>query len=563
MALNYREPGVYSKEVLVTQMPSVSPGALNVAILGTIDDIEKQYVTTLYYTEDIDYVIEAPVFTGLGPQRWVSSIVSIVDSNSNNYTEFYLKRDLENGARIRFYANYPPAGAVLTVTYKAVNISPEVHTKTIIRSAGQDDIITDMYQKVKYITNTITVDGLSYSLQQYEGESGKDYCLAVDGEGRSVVRWLTPTPPVQGTEYVVSYVIIDYMPKFYNTLSLWCRDYGYESNLGIAGQLAFTEARALGNYGRFYGVPVQRNTETGIESITTVESALRAIETLPIDLFVVVLDDRVSSSDWEAIHNRIYMHIVFCSSEENRNERKTFLGMPKTATDVDYKNRAVSIAQRPNSWRLSLVFPRYFITQSVVDSAGEYKEKNLNSTFLAAALAGSVSGQPDVATPIVRRQLVTVKELAKRFDGLDYTRADLNNIAVVQSGNIVAGITIIEAVEEVARVRDSLTCDQSSKENGTLEVTLIRDYVTKRERQVVEKAIGQKMVGGRFFSIKVSLKLDFADLIDKEIVEDWKENELIVMQDPKDPTAIIVNCEYKPVYPCKYVSLFLKINSAL
>jgi hypothetical protein len=207
-----------------------------------------------------------------------------------------------------------------------------------------------------------------------------------------------------------------------------------------------------------------------------------------------------------------------------------------------------SIAQGLSSELMMVVYPDSFIV-TVTDTVGNSTEQLIDGSFCAAAVAGSTCNPSiDVATPLTRRQIQGFTSLGTV---LDPTVA--NQVAV-------SGVTVIEQVTAGMRIRQGLTTRLDSVITRTPSVTLTIQYVQETLRATLDPFIGSKQTNSTLSNINNQVTGMFGTLIDKQIVQ--SVSGLSVSVSPTDPTIVLVEAIYVPVFPLEYIVASLQIRTS-
>jgi hypothetical protein len=235
-------------------------------------------------------------------------------------------------------------------------------------------------------------------------------------------------------------------------------------------------------------------------------------------------------------------HCVFMSSPRQEGERMGVVGVAVGTTALGVQ----AIAQGLSSELMIVVYPDSFVV-TVTDTNGNSLEQLIDGSFMAAAVSGSTCNPAiDVATPLTRRQIQGFTSLGTV---LDPTVA--NQVAV-------AGVTIIEQVLSGLRIRQGLTTRLDTVITRTPSVTLTIQYVQQTMRNTLDPFIGNKLTNATLTNINNQVVGMFGQLIDKQIVQ--SVSGISVATSPNDPTIVLVDAIYVPVFPLEYIVATLQIR---
>ncbi len=243
-----------------------------------------------------------------------------------------------------------------------------------------------------------------------------------------------------------------------------------------------------------------------------------------------------------AVFAYLNQHCVFMSSPRQEGERTGVVGVAAGTSPLGVQ----AIAKSLLSELMIVAYPDSYVV-TIQDDAGNLIDQLVDGTFMAAALAGTLtSSAVDVATPLTRRQITGFKQVGR---SLDPTEA--NQVAV-------AGVTIIEQVDTILRVRHGLTTRPDTVLTRTPSVTLTIQFVQQSMRRVLDPYIGQKFTASLLKSVEGSMVGAFSTLIDQQIVS--KVSGIDVGVDENDPTILRASAIYVPVFPLEYIIVSLGVR---
>jgi hypothetical protein len=233
------------------------------------------------------------------------------------------------------------------------------------------------------------------------------------------------------------------------------------------------------------------------------------------------------------------------SSIRNQAERIGIIGFAAGTSPIT----AQTIAQSLVSNRIVATYPDSAVI-TLTDETGATFDTLVDGTFLAAALAGAaVSPTVDVATPYTRRRLQGFTRLVRIMDPIEANQT------------AVAGITILEDLSTIIRVRQGLTTDMSSILTRLPTVTQIADFVQQQSRVVLDSFVGTKFLASRTNEVEVSMTGLFRSLTQAEIVGAFTG--IAASVDPDDPTILNFECFYQPVFPLLYLVLTFNLRARI
>jgi len=247
----------------------------------------------------------------------------------------------------------------------------------------------------------------------------------------------------------------------------------------------------------------------------------------------------------DAILTELSRHCDIQSSLRYRSERTAIVGFP-AGTQPKEAQRLASITK--NS-RVRLVYPD-IVSSTITNVQGVSQTYLLDGRYLAVALASATTaGTIDVATPWTSLQVLGFNTLSRNLDAVDANQTANSGVTVLQQrgGQIV--------------VRHGLTTDMTSALTKTPTVIQIADEVHLRARNLTNDYIGQKFVPAVINQIEGRVNEMFRRLVAEQIINSFTG--VSVAQDPEDPTGILIEAYYRPMFPLLYIQFTFNVRSAV
>lgn len=349
--------------------------------------------------------------------------------------------------------------------------------------------------------------------------------------------------PGIGELYYVSYNYLktDYSPKLFARLSDVVNEYGIvspDNPLSLAAYFAFLNGSSVIG---LLQVPKTPGLSTASEAVYQAAIDRSAGTSLPgfVAPSVLVLMT-------PATQNLVRYMAIHCdvqSSIRYKAERTSIFGFA-SGTRAD---AAIALAQVAGDTRVRFVYPD-IASVSLTDVFGTTKTYLIDGRYLAAAVAASTTASTiDPATPWESRQLTGFTSLNRRLDAVT-----ANQIAV-------GGVTVLENRPPFIKIRHGLTSDVSNILTKTPTVIQIADEVQKRVRATCDPFIGAKFLPQLLGQIEGRISEMFKGAVQEQIISSWTGVSVTV--DPTDPTAIIVNAYYQPVFPLLFIQITLRVSS--
>ena len=348
--------------------------------------------------------------------------------------------------------------------------------------------------------------------------------------------------PNVGDFYFISY---DYMKQDFSTrifLQFKTIEANYgavtaSNSLSLAAYLAILNGAVL--------VGLSQVLKVSGTSQASDQSYITAIQNLATPLSGNVKPDIICPlSTSTAVYAYLTQHCEVMSNQRNQSERMGFIGFASGTTPV----AAQTIAKSLLSSRIIAVYPDTAVI-TLTDELGNSYQSAIDGTFLAAAVAGAVvSPAVDVATPYTRRQIQGFTNLPRIMD------------VVEANQTATAGVTVIDNLGTILRIRQGLTTNMQSILTRLPTVTQIADYVQQQTRDLLDAFIGTKFLATRTNEVTVTLTGLFKSLIQAEIVASFTGISAAV--DATDVSTMQVTAYYAPIFPLLFVLVTFNVRSS-
>lgn len=349
--------------------------------------------------------------------------------------------------------------------------------------------------------------------------------------------------PDVGQVYYVSFTKAksDFGTKVFTTLNDVIAEYGAistDNSLSLAAYIAFINgASAL--------ACKQIQKEVGQGDLTTAQIlvALGEVEgQISTGLFPSVILPLVPAN--ESILAELSKHCDLQSSLRYRAERTAIMGFAAGTTPKE----AGRLASLTNSSRVRVIYPD-ITSITLTDALGVSTTSVVDGRYLAVAMAcASVNINADVATPWESRTITGFNGILRTLDAVEANQAAQK------------GVTILENQVGRIRVRHGLTTNMSSTLTRTPTIIQIADEVQIRMRDLLDPFIGQKNLPGIAIQIQGQITYAFKQLVSQQIISSFTG--ISVVPDPVDPTSIIVEAYYKPIFPLLYIQFTFYVRSS-
>jgi len=264
-------------------------------------------------------------------------------------------------------------------------------------------------------------------------------------------------------------------------------------------------------------------------------------EILP-GVFPLVIVPLVSASDLLLVE--LSKHCDLQSSLRYRAERTAIVGFGAGTLPEE----AQRMAKNTKNARVRLVYPD-ILSSTVTNARGVSQTYLLDGRYMAVALSAATTTQTiDAATPWTNRAVVGFDTLARNLDA----------VSANQTAN--AGVTVLQQRGGQIVVRHGLTSDMTSILTKTPTVIQISDDIHRRCRTLLDGYIGEKFSAGVTGQIEGRVNALFQQLVRDQIIDSYTG--LSVTQDPEDPTGLLIEVYYRPVFPLLYIQFTFYVRSS-
>jgi len=349
--------------------------------------------------------------------------------------------------------------------------------------------------------------------------------------------------PSVGDFYFISYRYLkqDYSPRIFQQLKTIEANFGRtsaENRLTLAGYLAILNGAIL-----LIMKQVLKVTNTNQASAQSYNEAIDELATpLPGNIRPDIL---VPGSTDTEVYTHLTSHCEIQSNIRNQAERTGMIGFASGTSPTT----AQSVAQGLNSSRIVAIYPDSAVI-TLTDEVGQSFESLVDGSFFGAAVAGAVvSPAVDVATPYTRRKIQGFTRIPRILDPVEANQT------------AVAGVTLLEDLDPIIRIRQGLTTNMTSVLTRLPTVIQIADFVQQQSRIVLDSFIGTKFLAARTNEVVVSMTGLFKSLTQAEIVSAFAGMTAAI--DPDDPTILRFEMYYSPIFPLLYIMLTFNLRARI
>lgn len=348
--------------------------------------------------------------------------------------------------------------------------------------------------------------------------------------------------PAIGDIYYVSYLFMkqDFSTRLYQQTKAVEAAFGpvsAENRVSLGSYLAMLNGAALVGIKQVLKAP-NSNQATDQAFI----QALKELETpLPGNIKPDILVPLGTST---TVMGTLMKHVETMSTPQRQSERTGFIGFASGTAPTT----AQQIAKGLNSNRILALYPDSSVI-TLTDALGAKYELLADGTFFAAGVSGlGVSSSADVATPYTHRKLFGYTRIPRILDPIESNQT------------AVAGITILEDLDPIIRIRQGFTTNMTNILTQLPTVTQIADKVQQDSRSTLDGFVGSKFLNSRTQEVEVAMNAMFRGQIDKEICGAATPVQAGAAAD--DPTSLAVESAYTPIFPLLYIMASFTVRSS-
>jgi len=349
--------------------------------------------------------------------------------------------------------------------------------------------------------------------------------------------------PGIGDFYFLSYQYMkqDFSPAIYRQLTSIEAAFGTVSaanRVSLAAYLAILNGSLLVGVQQVLKVPNtgQASDQSFIDAITSLQTPLPG--NIKPDILVPL-------ATTTAVYAFLTQSCEVMSTIQNQSERMGFIGFASGTVPQSVQ----TIVQSLVSSRIIAFYPDSSII-TLTDELGNAVESIVDGTFFAAAVAGAVvSPSVDVATPYTRRRIQGFTSIPRVLD------------PVTANQTAVAGVTLMESLTNLIRIRQGLTTNMQSVLTRLPTVTQIADFVQQQSRAALDQFVGTKFLSTRTNEVNVTMTSLFKQLVQAEIVGAFTGISSNI--DPNDPTVLQFEAFYQPIFPLEYLVLTFNLRAQI
>jgi len=301
-----------------------------------------------------------------------------------------------------------------------------------------------------------------------------------------------------------------------------------ENRLSLAADIAFKN-----------GIPylglkqVPKVEDSSQASVSSFIEAIKELEQpLPGDVKPYVIVPLTTEAE---VISYLEQHCAIQSSPRYGNRRIGFFGFASGTKPTDAQATAKAIG----SHRMRTVYPDSAIV-GIENEIGEETEQIVDGTYLAVALAAScLNPINDFAQPYTNRTLQGFKRLGRQIN------------TVEQSQTAISGINVLQDTATAIEVMQGFTTDMSDLLTQIPTITQIDDQMHVNMTKRLKKFTGVKFLPSLPAEVQSEANGVLRAMKEANLIADYEP--AVATAHPDDPTLILVEAYYAPIFPNLYI----------
>jgi hypothetical protein len=252
----------------------------------------------------------------------------------------------------------------------------------------------------------------------------------------------------------------------------------------------------------------------------------------------------VPLSNDPTVHQALSQQLTTLATARYKGEGIGFVGYSQFTT---YQQAIANATSLDNQRMIAIgnAAAGVLITNPTTGVALEYL---VDGPFMAAAMAGlNCNPANDVATTLTLQNLTGFSRLLITYDDPTMDLMAANGLTLLLNNN---GALLI---------RHYKTTDPANTLVSEPTSTTIADFVAQTFRANLQQFIGRKLVDSLVTDITVVCNSLLKGLVDGQIISGYQQ--LVVEQDPQDPTQVDVTVTFQPIFSLLYLSVTFTVTT--
>ena len=234
--------------------------------------------------------------------------------------------------------------------------------------------------------------------------------------------------------------------------------------------------------------------------------------------------------------------------------QRAFVGMDSTVSGTNLINTVSKIATSISGTlgnRMTLAVPQQINVNPGLNSVTGYSNTyvTVDGTYLAAALAGLFTGQPDVYVPITHKNVSGVQSIPNQISSSDST--------TIQS---FGGTVVRQRANGTIYVRHGLTLNTSTWLTQEISINAIGDRLSNNISRVLSNStlIGSPLTKNTIASLQSTVLATLMRAVNTNLIQSYQN--LTYSINPANPTNVVISFSYSPTIPLNYINVNLTVN---
>jgi len=252
----------------------------------------------------------------------------------------------------------------------------------------------------------------------------------------------------------------------------------------------------------------------------------------------------VPLSNDPTVHQALSQQLTTLATARYKGEGIGFVGYSQFTT---YQQAIANATSLDNQRMIAIgnAAAGVLVTNPTTGVALEYL---VDGPFMAAAMAGlNCNPANDVATTLTLQNLTGFSRLLITYDDPTMDLMAANGLTLLLNNN---GALLI---------RHYKTTDPANTLVSEPTSTTIADFVAQTFRGNLQQFIGRKLVDSLVTDITVVCNSLLKGLVDGQIISGYQQ--LVVEQDPQDPTQVDVTVTFQPIFSLLYLSVTFTVTT--
>jgi len=238
------------------------------------------------------------------------------------------------------------------------------------------------------------------------------------------------------------------------------------------------------------------------------------------------------------------------SQAQNGVYQRTFVGFDTLSGTLT--NTVNSLVNAAKSTRVTLAVPQTLTINPGLNSSTGYSNGtvSIGGQYLAAALAGTFVGQPDVYVPITHKTV-------NGFVGIN-NQVSPNDSQTIQS---LGGTIVRQRNDGTIYVRHGLTTNTTNWMTQEISINAIGDRLAQNIQAAIDNSviIGSALTQATLSSLQSIVLATLMRSVNTNLIQSFQN--VSYSYNGASPTSVNVSFQYSPTFPLNYVQVTMSVNT--